>query len=62
LGSKHGIDRRTVLKTAAALAATGIAPPALPAQTGFSVRPARALPPRGELLIRGAIVLSIDNT
>lgn len=55
------MDRRTVPKTAAALAATGIAPHAVRAQTGFSSRPARPLPPRDELLIRGAIVLSIDD-
>jgi hypothetical protein len=55
------MDRRTVPKTAAALAATGIAPHAVRAQTGFSSRPARPLPPRDELLISGAIVLSIDD-
>jgi len=53
--------RRTVPKTAAALAAAGIAPHALPAETGFSARPASALPPRGELVIRGGIVLSMDD-
>jgi cytosine/adenosine deaminase-related metal-dependent hydrolase len=55
------MDRRTVLKTAAAFAAAGLAPRALHAQTGFGARPGKALPPRGELLIRGAIVLSMDD-
>ena len=55
------MDRRTLLKTAATLAAAGIAPHAVHAQTGFSARPARPLPPRDELLIRSAIVLSIDD-
>src|SRR5690606_10523264 len=58
---RHAMRRRTVPKTAAALAAAGIAPHALPAETGFSARPASALPPRGELVIRGGIVLSMDD-
>jgi cytosine/adenosine deaminase-related metal-dependent hydrolase len=37
------------------------APRAPRAQTGFSARPARALPPRNEFVIRGAIVLSMDD-
>ena len=58
--SGRNIDRRTVLKGAMALAASGIAPNLLHAQSGFSARPARALPPRGEFVIRGATVLTID--
>jgi len=55
------MDRRTVLKTAAALAATGIAPHVARAQTGFSARPGKPQPARGELVIRGAFVLSMDD-
>src|SRR5262245_30691712 len=58
--SGQKIDRRTVLKAATALVASGIAPNGLRAQTGFTARPGRALPPRGEFVIRGATVLSID--
>ena len=53
------IDRRTVLKAAAALAASGFAPGALFAQPAAG-RAAQALPRRGEFVIRGATVLSID--
>ena len=59
--SGRKIDRRTVLKGATALAASAIAPNLLLAQTGFSARPARALPPRGEFVIRGATVLTMDG-
>ena len=59
--NERTIDRRTVLKAAAALAASGIAPGLLRAQTGFTARPGRALPPRGEFVIRGATVLTIDR-
>src|SRR5687767_5384558 len=54
------IDRRTLLKAGAALAASGGAD-LLRAQSGFNARPARALPPRGEFVIRGAIVLTMDG-
>jgi cytosine/adenosine deaminase-related metal-dependent hydrolase len=54
------IDRRTVLRAAAALAASGATPGLLRAQTGFTARPSRALPPRGEFVIRGATVLTVD--
>ena len=53
------MNRRTVLRGATALAALA-ASPSLRAQTGFTTRPGRALPPRGEFVIRGATVLSID--
>jgi len=53
------IDRRTVLKTAAALAAVGLAPATLRAQA-IAGRAAKALPARGEFVIRGATILSMD--
>jgi cytosine/adenosine deaminase-related metal-dependent hydrolase len=59
--NNHDSGRRTMLKAAAALAASGSAPGLLRAQTGFNSRPARALPPRGEFVIRGAIVLTMDG-
>src|SRR5262245_58666781 len=55
------MGRRAILTAATALAASGIAPNLLFAQTGFTARPSRSLPPRGEFVIRGAIVLTIDN-
>ncbi len=54
------IDRRTVLKTAIALAATGLAPGRLFAQSAAGL-PAKALPARGEFVIRGAAILSMDG-
>ena len=53
--------KRTVPKTAGEPSSTVGAPRARRAQTGFSARPATPLPPRGELVIRGAIVLSMDD-
>ena len=54
------INRRTILKAAAALAATGLAPRVLFAQSGAgSFR--KALPVRGEFVIRGANILSMDS-
>src|SRR5262249_20821150 len=58
--SEGRISRRTVLKGAAALAASGLAPGLGFPPTGFTARPGPALPPRGEFVIRGATVLSID--
>jgi 5-methylthioadenosine/S-adenosylhomocysteine deaminase len=57
------IDRRTLLKTASAFAVTGAAAGMGCAQTGGNNRSGEALslPARGEYLIRGAIVLSMDN-
>src|SRR3954469_20355667 len=49
------IDRRTLLKTGAALATTAISPTPLFAQPQKA-----ALPARGEFVIRNAIVLSMD--
>src|SRR2546423_12949405 len=48
------VDRRTVLKMAAALATAGLAPDRLFAQA------AKPLPLRDEFVIRGATVLSMD--
>lgn len=55
--SEHKIDRRTVLKAATAIAASGFAPRRLFAQAGL---PPPTLPLRGEYVIRGATVLSMD--
>ncbi len=52
-----GPSRRTVLKGATALAALGSLPAGLSAQTG----PAASLPARGDFLIRGASVLTVDE-
>ncbi len=55
------IDRRTVLKIGAAIAATGLSSCLPLAQTGPGAgRSARALPGRGEFVIRGATVLTMD--
>jgi len=48
-------NRRTVLKAAAAFAATGLAPRLPLAQSG-----GRPLPARGEFVIRGATILTMD--
>ena len=56
--SDRTINRRTILKTAMALAAAGLAPRALLAQSG--VGSAKAVPARGEFVIRGANILSMD--
>ncbi len=59
--NKQNMDRRTLLK-AATLAATGAASSLSCAQPGAGNRgaDAGALPGRGEFIIRGAIVLSMD--
>ncbi len=54
------LNRRTILKAATALAATGFAPGALFAQAGAG-HSAKALPSRGEFVIRGATILSMDS-
>lgn len=55
------VDRRTVLKLATALAATGLSSCLPLAQPGPGAgRSARALPGRGEFVIRGATVLTLD--
>src|ERR1019366_10038285 len=64
--NERKIDGRTVLKVATALAATGLAPGMLFAQSGSggrdpgTGRSAKALPGRGEFVIRGATILSMD--
>lgn len=64
--SEHKIDRRTVLKAATAFAATGLVSGLGCAQSGVGGRApgaghaAMALPARGEFVIRGATVLSMD--
>ena len=52
------IDRRTLLKTGAALAASGLAGANVFAQPAR--RPPAKLPARGEFVVRGATVLTID--
>src|SRR5262245_24884344 len=54
----HTFDRRTVLKSVAAFAATGLASCASMAPGGG--RSTGALPARGEFVIRGANVLTLD--
>ena len=55
------VDRRTLLKIGAAIAATGLSSCLPLAQTGPGAgRSARALPGRGEFVIRGATVLTMD--
>lgn len=60
------VDRRTVLKAATALAATGLSSCLPLAQTGSGApgssagRSARPLPGRGEFVIRGATILTMD--
>lgn len=60
--NKRKMDRRTLLKTATALAATGAVSGMGCAQTGSgnSGADARSLPGRGEFVIRGATILSMD--
>ena len=57
------MDRRTALKAVAALALSGAAAGVGCAQTGSGNQSsdAKALPARGEYLIRGATILTIDN-
>ena len=58
--SAQKFDRRTVLKAAAAFAATGFSSCAPLAPTGPGGRSAGPLPARGEFVIRGATVLTLD--
>ncbi|HEV8518275.1 MAG TPA: amidohydrolase family protein [Burkholderiales bacterium] len=58
--SEPKFDRRTVLKAATALAAAGLAPGLLFAQSGSGARSVKALPSRDEFVIRGATILSMD--
>ena len=52
--------RRAILKAAAAFAATGLASCASTSPTGGGGRSGGALPARGEFVIRGAAVLTLD--
>src|SRR5688572_8359687 len=56
------IDRRTLLKTGAALAVTGLTAGCVSAQSSERARrgAAKQLPGRGEFVVRGATVLTID--
>ena len=56
------IDRRTILKTAAALSATALAPGCASPHSASDARVSRdsRLPARGEFVIRGATVLTMD--
>src|SRR5687767_13882035 len=63
------IDRRTIIKTGAAFAAgvlvpawTGLTAGCVSAQSSASARrgPAKPLPERGEFVVRGATVLTMD--
>jgi 5-methylthioadenosine/S-adenosylhomocysteine deaminase len=56
--NQQTFDRRSVLKAATALAATGLLPAC--AQTGVQGGSGGALPARGEFVIRGATVLTMD--
>lgn len=56
-----GMDRRTVLKATGALSATSLfGAPAIAQNAGGSA-PAASLPARGEFVVRGAHVLSMDD-
>jgi 5-methylthioadenosine/S-adenosylhomocysteine deaminase len=60
---KDGIDRRTILTGTTALGAAGLLPRRAQAQTPSpAAGPAATLPPRGEFVVRGAHVLSMDDT
>ena len=56
------IDRRTLLKTGAALAATGFTAGCVSSQSSGSAQrhTARPLPARGEFVVRGATVVTVD--
>jgi len=57
--SEYRIDRRTALKMASALAASGLVSGCATGSAG-SALPSGGLPERGEFVIRGATVLSMD--
>ena len=59
---KDGFDRRSVLTATTALGAAGLLPRGALAQAAAPAsRPAAALPARGEFVVRGAHVLSMDD-
>ena len=62
--SRDTFDRRTVLTGTTALGAASLLPRRALAQAGAAApgaRPAASLPPRGEFVVRGAHVLSMDD-
>ncbi len=60
---KDGINRRTVLGGTTALGAASLLPGRVMAQAAAPAsRPATSLPARGEFVVRGANVLSMDAT
>lgn len=60
-GNKNGIDRRSILAATTALGAASLLPGRALAQAP-GAGPATSLPARGEFVIRGALVLSMDET
>ena len=61
---KNGFDRRAILTGTTALGAAGLLPRRVLAQSGApapGTGPAASLPARGEFVVRGAYVLSMDD-
>ena len=61
---KNGFDRRAILTGTTALGAAGLLPGRVLAQSGApapGTGPAASLPARGEFVVRGAYVLSMDD-
>ena len=61
---KDGFNRRTLLTATTALGAAGLLPRRVLAQAGAAApetRPAATLPARGEFVVRGAHILSMDD-
>ncbi len=58
--NKDGFDRRTILAATTALGASGLLPRTAQAQSAAPSTPA-SLPARGEFVIRGAHILSMDD-
>src|SRR3954453_20319989 len=56
----HPLNRRTLLKIAIGMVATGMVPARAFAQASSRSRGAKPLPARGEFVIRGATVLTMD--
>jgi 5-methylthioadenosine/S-adenosylhomocysteine deaminase len=57
----YPLNRRTLLKVALGMAATGMVPGRAFAQASPQSRAAKPLPPRAEFVIRGATVLTLDT-
>jgi 5-methylthioadenosine/S-adenosylhomocysteine deaminase len=58
---KDGINRRTILAGTTALGAAGLLGRAQAQTAAPGTAPAATLPPRGEFVVRGALVLSMDD-